>query len=393
MRTGVFLFGGVEMPDAGAGAPAPTDRRYDAKEAWAATERIIDVAVLADRLGFDSFWTTEHHFQYEGYEVVPNGILLSTIIAGRTERIRLGMMFNVLGQWHPLRLAEDFATLHNISGGRAVLGLGRGTVPRESENLGSQVGSFDNPDMAEADAFNRAQFAEALEVVRLALDNESFSFHGDIYDFPVPGIPDRGGTVQELSLLPRPLYPYEMWQAITSPPTLESVPRTGVGGVFWLKHYSFTKQFWDRYAEIHDDVHGGTLPPGAKRTLVVNTCVADTREEAVAAVRNGHDEFWKFLGPYGWSRGYMGPDGRPAPPGLIPTLEESLDNRTWLVGTGDDVAEQIEQYRTELGGLDDLVVFPGMPGDPYDAVEEQLERLASDVLPHVDGVPVGAAGG
>lgn len=384
MKTGVFLFGGVEMNDAGAGAPAPTDRRYDAQEVWRTTERIIDMGVAADRLGFDSFWTTEHHFQYEGYEVVPNGILLSVILAERTERIRLGMMFNVLGQWHPLKLAEDFATLHNISGGRGILGVARGTVPRESENLGSKIGSFDNPDQAEDDRFNRLQFSEALQVVRLALDNESFSFHGEIYDFPVPGIPDRGGTVQELSLLPRPLHPYEMFQAITSPPTLESVPVTGVGGVFWLKHHTFAKQFWDRYAEIHDETHGGTLGPGEKRQLVVCTHIDDTKEKAIASVRDGHDEFWKFLGPYGWSRGYMGADGKPSPPGLIPTLEESLDNKTWLVGTADDVAEQIHEYREELGGLENLVVFPGMPGDTYEKVEDQLERLAAGVLPQLD---------
>ena len=383
MKTGVFLFGGVEMPDAGAGAPAPTDRRYDSKQVWEATERIIDMAVASDRLGYDSFWTTEHHFQYEGYEVVPNGILLSTIIAERTERIRLGMMFNILGQWHPLKLAEDFATLHNISGGRGILGVGRGTVPREAENLGSKIGSFDNPDQAAADEFNRKQSAEALEVVRLALDNESFSYHGEVFDFPVPGIPDRGGTVQELSLLPRPLYPYEIWQAITSPPTLETVPRTGVGGVFWLKHHSFTKQFWDRYAEIYSETHGIELAPGEKRTLVVNVRVDDSREAAIDGVRNGHDEFWKFLGPYGWSRGYMGEGGKPAPPGLIPSLEESLDNRTWLVGTADDVAEGIAAYRDELGGLDNLVIFPAMLGDPYSQVEEQLERFAADVMPQL----------
>lgn len=383
MKTGVFLFGGVEMPDAGAGEPAPTDRRYDSKQVWEATERIIDTAVLCDQLGYDSFWTTEHHFQYEGYEVVPNGILLATIIAERTQNIRLGMMFNVLGQWHPLRLAEDFSTLHNISGGRGILGIARGTVPREAENLGSKIGSFDNPDQAAADEFNRKQFAEALEVVNLALENESFSYHGEIFDFPVPGIPDRGGTVQELSLLPRPLYPYEMWQAITSPPTLDSVPRTGVGGVFWLKHHAFMKQFWDRYAEIYNEAHGVELAPGEKRTLVVCTRVDDDRETAMQRVRNGHDEFWKFLGPYGWSRGYMGPDGKPSPPGLIPSLEESMDNRTWIVGSADDVAEGIATYAEELGGLENLVLFPAMLGDRYDDVDEQLERIASDVLPQL----------
>ena len=114
-----------------------------------------------------------------------------------TERIRIGMAFNIVPQWHPLKLAEDFATLHNISGGRGILGVGRGTVPREAQSLGTAIGSFDNPDQAAADEVNRAQFDEAMQVIRLALDNESFSFHGDVYDFPPPGIPDRGGFVDQ----------------------------------------------------------------------------------------------------------------------------------------------------------------------------------------------------
>ena len=383
MRTGIFLFGGVEMDDAGAGPPAPTARRYDAASVWHATERILDMGVLADRLGFDSFWLTEHHFQYEGYEVVPNGILIGSILAERTEQIRIGMAFNIVPQWHPLKLAEDFATLHNISGGRGILGVGRGTVPREAENLGTKIGSFDNPDRKDADDLNRAMFDEAMQVIRLALDNESFSFHGDIYDFPVPGIPDRGGFVEELSLVPRPLYPYEIWQAITSPPTLDQVARSGWGGVFWNNHHSFTKMRWEHFAEVYEQTHGAALPAGDKRTLVLCTCVDDSREAAVASVRDGHDEFWKFLGPYGWSKGYMGDDGKPSPPGLIPTLEDSMDRqRTWAVGTADDVAETIGRYRDELG-LENLILFPGMPGDSYDKVDEQLHRLAEDVMPKV----------
>ena len=80
MKTGIFLFGGVEMDDAGSGLPAPTDRRYGPKEIWHATERIVDMGVLSDKLGFDSYWLTEHHFQYEGYEVVPNGMMLGAIL-------------------------------------------------------------------------------------------------------------------------------------------------------------------------------------------------------------------------------------------------------------------------------------------------------------------------
>ena len=248
MRVGIFLFGGVEMSDASAGPPAPTDRRFTQAEMWRATEQILEMGVLSDTLGFDSFWLTEHHFQYEGYEVIPNGILAGTILAERTENIRIGMAFNIVPQWHPLKLAEDFATLHNISGGRAILGVGRGTVPREAEVLGTKIGSFDNPEQAAADEFNRKQFDEAMQVIRLALDNETFSFHGDVYDFPPPGIPDRGAFVEELTLVPRPLYPYEVWQAITSPPSLELVPKAGWGGVFWNNHHSFVKMRWEKFA-------------------------------------------------------------------------------------------------------------------------------------------------
>ncbi len=383
MRTGIFLFGGVEMPDAGAGLPAPTDRRYDKKEVWRATEQILDMGVLSDRLGFDSFWLTEHHFQYEGYEVIPNGLLIGSILAERTERIRIGMAFNIVPQWHPLKLAEDFATLHNISGGRGILGVGRGTVPREAEPLGTKIGSFDNPDQIAADEINRKMFDEAMDVIRLALDNDTFSYHGDIYDFPPPGIPDRGGFVEELTLVPQPLYPYEIWQAITSPPSLEQVPKAGWGGVFWNCHHSFIKMRWERFAETYQAAHGRALGRGEKRMLVLNTCIEDTREQAIESVRDGHDEFWKFLGPYGWSKGYIGDDGKPAPPGLIPTLEDSMDRqRTWVVGSPDDVAETITWYRDELG-LEDLMIFPAMPGDAYRKVETQLHRLAEEVLPRI----------
>jgi alkanesulfonate monooxygenase SsuD/methylene tetrahydromethanopterin reductase-like flavin-dependent oxidoreductase (luciferase family) len=381
MRTGVFLFGGVELPDAGAGPPQPTDRRAGPAEVWRTIEQILAVGEASERLGYDVFWLTEHHFQHEGYEVVPNGILFAASLAERTQRIKIGTMFNIVPQWHPLKLAEDFAYLHNVSGGRGVFGVGRGTVPREAETLGSRIGSFDNPAQADADALNREQFDEAIEVIRAAFDNESFKFHGKHYSLPPPGIPDRGGQVELLTLVPRPLHPIEWWQAVTSPPTLEAVPRKGFGGVFWLKNHRFTQQWWERFAERYAETQGRELAPGEKRMLVLNVRVEDTHERAWATARAGHDEFWKFLGPYGWSRGYMGADGKPAPPGLIPTLEESVENRTWVIGTAEEVAEGIDAYRRELGGLAELCLFPNFPGDPYAHTTEQLARYAEQVRP------------
>ena len=380
MRVGIFLFGGVEMDDAGSGPPSPTDRRYSPEHIWRATEQTIETGVLCDRLGFDSYWLTEHHFQFEGYEVIPNGILIGAILAERTEQIRIGMAFNIVPQWHPLRLAEDFATLHNISGGRGILGVGRGTVPREAENLGTRIGSLDNPDRVAADDFNREQFDEAMSIIHMALDQDTFAFHGNQFDFPTAGIPDRGGFVEELTLVPRPLYPYETWQAITSPPSLRQVPQAGWGGVFWNNHHSFIRSRWEQFAETWAEAHGRELERGEHRQLVLCTRVEDTHEQAVNAVRNGHDEFWKFLGPYGWSKGYMGPDGKPAKPGLIPTLEESIDNKTWVVGTAEEVAETIRWFDDQIG-LDNLLLFPAMPGDSYSDTAEQVQRISEGVLP------------
>jgi alkanesulfonate monooxygenase SsuD/methylene tetrahydromethanopterin reductase-like flavin-dependent oxidoreductase (luciferase family) len=385
LKLGAFFFGGVEMSDAGGGPPDPMDRRFSNQACWQATLDYVDSAVVADRLGYDSFWTTEHHFQYEGYEVVPNGILISTWIAARTDRIRLGSMFNVVPQWNPLRLAEDFATLHNLSGGRGILGVGRGTVPREVLHLndkGVSIGSMDNPDQKAADVLNREVFEESMEIVRLALDNERFSFQGKHFQIPVPGIPDRGSTVQELTLVPQPMYPYEIWQAVTSPPTLDYVPVVGHGAVFWNQHYSFIKRFWDTYGEKYEQTHGHSLAPNEKRMLVIAVRIEDSYEAALASAKPGHDEFWKFLGPYGWSRGYMGEDGKPAQPGLIPTLDDSLENKTLLVGTPEQVAEGVQFYR-DLLGVDRITIFPHMLGDPYAKANEQMTRFVEDVVPLV----------
>ena len=385
MKLGAFFFGGVEMTDAGAGAPSPMDRRFTNEQCWDATLKYIDAAVEADRLGYDSFWTTEHHFQYEGYEVIPNGILISTWIAARTKNLRLGAMFNVVPQWNPLRLAEDFATLHNLSGGRGMLGVGRGTVPREILHLNDfhvSIGSHDNPEQSADDAKNREYFEEQMEIVRLSLSQERFSFHGKYFDLPVPGIPDRGSTVSELTLIPRPVYPYEIWQAATSPATVEYTPKVGHGAVFWNQHPTFIKRMWDRYGEVHEQAHGTTLPESAQRMLVVSIRIEDTHEEAMRTARNGHDEFWKFLGPYGWSRGYMGEDGRPVKPGLIPTLEESMQQRTILLGTPDDVAAQVQDYK-DLLGLENLTLFPHLIGDTYSKATEQMARFMEEVVPLV----------
>ncbi|MFM8857736.1 MAG: LLM class flavin-dependent oxidoreductase, partial [Actinomycetota bacterium] len=269
---------------------------------------------------------------------------------------------------------------------------GRGTsvrcwtvLPREVLHLnekGVSIGSHDNPEKSADDELNREVFEESMEIIRRALGNETFSFTGKHFQIPLEGIPDRGSTVQHLTLVPRPIYPFEIWQAVTSPPTLDYVARVGHSAVFWNQHFSFIKRFWDAYAEKAERETGSTPAVGAKRMLVLSVRVEDTYERAIETANPGHDEFWKFLGPYGWSRGYMGADGQPAKPGLIPTLNESIENKTILLGTPELVAEGIQFYK-DLLEMDYVTIFPHMIGDSYKKADEQMARFMNEVMPLV----------
>ncbi|MGW6277341.1 LLM class flavin-dependent oxidoreductase [Kribbella sp. NPDC055071] len=95
----------------------------------------IDEVVLADRLGFDTAWLSEHHLAPDG--ILPSPLVMAGILAARTERIRIGTNVVVLPLHHPLRVAEDAAVLDLVSGGRFVLGVGQGYSEREFAAFGA----------------------------------------------------------------------------------------------------------------------------------------------------------------------------------------------------------------------------------------------------------------
>ena len=93
----------------------------------------LRLAELAEPLGFESIWSVEHHFT--DYTMCPDVVQFLTYMAGRTERAKLGTMVVVL-PWHdPMRVAEKVAMLDNISGGRVILGIGRGLGRVEFEGF------------------------------------------------------------------------------------------------------------------------------------------------------------------------------------------------------------------------------------------------------------------
>jgi len=379
LKLGVFFFCGVDMPDAGAAGTPPQDRRYGQADFLKVYADLEAYARAAERLGFESMWLAEHHFQHEGYEVVPNAVLLSAFLAGRTTSLKFGAMFNVLPQWHPLRFAEDFALADVMSGGRMICGIGRGTVPREAEPLGTRVGWNNDPD----DTYNREVFEEQVEIIKRAWHNETFSFDGKHYQLPPRTIDDRGRGVQTLTLIPKPLrVPVEIWQPVTSPPTADYVARERHKAVFWYQNRTMLKRNWQQYADMVERYHGVHLRRGEDRQAVLNIVLADTHEQALKLAQNGHDEFWRFLGPYGWSKAYADEDGKPWVYGRIPSLAESIAQGAWLVGTAGEVGEDIAGLQKDLG-LEYVTIFPHFPGMVREQAIEQMERFASEIKPRL----------
>ena len=377
MHLGVFFFGNVDMPDAGLAGPDPQDRRYYQQDYVKQYDDLLVYAQEADRLGFDSMWLAEHHFQHEGYEVTPNILMLSLWLAARTERIKFGGMFNVIPQWHPLKFAEDFAFADVVTRGRMLCGIGRGTVPRESTALGARMGWNDSPD----DQFNRDLFEEQVEIIKKAWYNETFSHRGKFYTLPAEGLDDRGRDVTSLTLIPKPWnVPVEIYQPVTSPKTYRYVAEQGHKAVYWMMSRPRLRQGWRLFQDLYEEIHGTSLRKGQHRMLVINVTIGDTTEHARQIARDGHDEYWKFLGPYGRQVNYLDADGKSWPNTRMPTLEESMEQGPWVIGSAAEVRDNLARLQEELG-LESMTIFPHYPGMVREQVVDQLQRFMSEVAP------------
>ena len=144
-------------------------------------DEVRDVARYADDAGYHSIWYTEHHFGHEGYELIPNPVLMGVDTAARTSRIRIGQAANIVTFWNPMRLAEDIAMLDQLSGGRVEVGVGRGLYGREAMNLNPAADPRDQEQ-------NRALFDETVEILRKAWSGEFFSHEGTFHRYPAPGL-------------------------------------------------------------------------------------------------------------------------------------------------------------------------------------------------------------
>jgi len=376
--------GHVDMDNLGYAGTAVNDRWFPDEHLATVFDKTQAIAQLMDRTGYDTFWMAEHHFQREGYECIPNIILLSVHLAHLTKNIRLGCAFNIAPMWHPLRLAEDFATADILTGGRIVFGVGRGYHTREVETFGAPLRD---------QAANRELFEEQVEIIFKAFNQQSFSHHGKFYDLP-PLVPYRGYELEELTLVPRPRHrPVECWQPIqgATPRALDFMARYGIRGI--IGGGVAEGGAMDSVVVAYRDAlvrAGRDAGLGEDLSVGLHFHLADTPEKAIKEAAQWFEENLKMFGPLRLTRRLSDQqildisDPKRAPYVGLPTLEEAVNVGASLCGPPEHIIEKILELEARYPGLERVNV--GHPiGTPQKVILEQLEWFAKEVMPAFKG--------
>lgn len=368
------------------GTPAD-ERQYDNARFAKAFEIAKDTAQTMEKLGFDILWMAEHHFQREGYECIPNLLMLSLWLAQHTTTLKLGCGFNVLPMWHPLRLAEDFAMADILTGGRVVFGVGRGYHTREVETFGVP--------MLDADA-NRALFEEQFAVIMKAFNETSFSHHGAHYTIP-PDVPYRGYQLRDITLVPRPRHlPVEVWQPIVSGSErgMEFMAQHGIKGMILGTAAEYVERWMHQYQEANAR-HGRQLQLGEHLALGLWCYLDSSYDKAKRALQPIFEEHVKFAAPLGMLRyndqqmQAVGPGGASRHIAAGSNFEEVISNRAWFCGTPKDTVAYLQELEARYPGLEQILI--GFPmGVSLSQFQDQLTCFAEEVMPAFKKSPVRA---
>ncbi|MGH7095518.1 MAG: LLM class flavin-dependent oxidoreductase [Stellaceae bacterium] len=376
--------GHVDFPDHGQDATPANERRFTNDQLAGVFEKTEAIAKTMDQLGYDMLWLAEHHFQHEGYEALPNILLLAVHLAHVTERLRIGCGFNIAPMWHPLRLAEDYAVADLLTKGRTVFGVGRGYHSREVETFGSP--------MLDQDA-NRELFEEQVEIVFKAFNNESFSHQGKHYTLPAR-VPYRGYDLKELTLVPRPVHlPVECWQPIVSanPRGLDFMVRHGIKGAVGGGAATMQAGPIQGYQAAAERA-GKHLKLGENLTLGIHYLVANTRDEALRRITPLYEEHAKMFAPLGFVPGVnadqiktiAGRGGWYA--AGVPRVEHFVDLGAWFAGTPADLVAFLKGIEEKYPGMEHINLSSPLT-TPKALMLEQFHVVAEEVMPHFRGTP------
>jgi alkanesulfonate monooxygenase SsuD/methylene tetrahydromethanopterin reductase-like flavin-dependent oxidoreductase (luciferase family) len=370
--------GHIDLPDMGQDATPANERRYSNDQLASVFEKSEAVARKMDALGFDTLWLAEHHFQHEGYECLPNILMLAVHLAHVTKRLRIGCGFNIAPMWHPLRLAEDFATADILTKGRTIFGVGRGYHTREVETFGAP--------MQDADA-NRELFEEQVEIIFKAFNQESFSHKGKHYTLP-PEVPYRGYTLKEITLVPRPVNrPVECWQPVVSasPRGLDFMVRHGIKGAVGGGAATMAEGPIQAYRDAAARA-GKDLKLGENLTVGIFFYLADSREKAVREMTPYFEEHVKMFAPLGFVPGITPAQVEAAArrggwkEAGVPSLDHYMKLGSWFAGSPQQLIEHLKKLEERYPGMEHINLSTSLC-TPKAVMLEQFQRVAEEVMP------------
>jgi alkanesulfonate monooxygenase SsuD/methylene tetrahydromethanopterin reductase-like flavin-dependent oxidoreductase (luciferase family) len=375
------LFAGhIDMENAGYAGTPVNDRRFPNEALAGVFDKAQAMAQLMDRVGYNAFWMAEHHFQHEGYECIPNVLMTALHLAHVTKRLKIGCGFNITPMWHPLRLAEDYATADILTGGRIIFGVGRGYHTREVETFGSPL--LDQQ-------ANRELFEEQVDIIFSAFNEGSFSHHGKYYTLP-PEVPYRGYTLRELTVVPRPLrLPVECWQPIQggTARAMDFMAKHGIRGL--IGGGSAEGGAMHRVVLGWQEAHarrGQQLELGERLCFGFHFYLAKNRERGIRDAAKFYEENMKMFGELRLVRALTDEqieimrDPKRAPTAKLPRIEEAITNGGFLCGSPQQVVEHLKSLERRYPGLDRVSVSLSV-GVPKAVCLEQLEWFASEVMP------------
>ena len=320
---------------------------------------IIDEAVFAEEVGLHSAWIGEHHFSTLGVLSCPD--LALAVVAARTRRIRLAPAVTVLPLHHPIRVAEQWASLDLLSGGRVDFAAGRGYDRREYRPFGV---SFED---------NQQIFEEGMEVVRRLWSAEGpISHHGRHYHF------------DDVAITPRPVQcPIPSYVASFSQPSIELAARLGcnliVAPFAAAMTYGGLRQVNDLYRATC--IRHGQEPGRMMCSYFIH--FADDRTQEAAARARQLRYYRECV-----IAAFPG-DPRTAPPsyryfvGMVERLRQvraqDLSDNSVLLGGSAEIIEALK--KVEAAGFDEVILYFNVGLKPHSQVKDEMARFMAEVAP------------
>lgn len=320
---------------------------------------IREQAILADKLGYHSAWIGEHHFDTLGVNSRPD-LLLASIIS-ETENIRLAPAVSVLPLHHPIHVAETWATLDLLSGGRVDFAAGRGYDRKEYAPFG-------------ADFMKSAEyFEDAIQVILKAWGDGPWSHKSEFHDIP------------EMEITPKPVQnPIPFYTASFSNTSLELAAKYETNVIWAPFAAGMVYGGLDKAVEAYNAAceKQGTTPGRKMCSYFIYINEDDSYGRQAQMDYFQHCALPAFTGD---------------PSKLPPTMQyfvkiidilknmdaKDLSDKSILLGSAEKVTEKLKEI--EEDGMDEVILYFNVGNKDKEIVKEQMHIFMDEVAPHFDG--------